>query len=237
MDQRDQRHKVEISIIAMLRQTESLRFSDLKAPTGLESDVFKFHIRKLVKLGYIEKGLDGRYRLTASGKYYASIINQSTRTIRQQPILSMLMIVSQNFGGEILYLRQQRLRNPFIGYWGYLSTHLQAGVDITKLAEQELNIQSGLKASFKVKAFYRQITFEKTTEKLLDDRLFSVVEAYDISGDITNHEYKYGLNKWMTLEECSTTTPHFGTIPNFIDKLNSGVTYFSSEFYVDSKQF
>jgi DNA-binding HxlR family transcriptional regulator len=40
-------HRFEVSILRTLRWSDTARFSDLMRPTGLSSDVFKFHLRKL----------------------------------------------------------------------------------------------------------------------------------------------------------------------------------------------
>ena len=45
---------------------------------AMESDSFKFHIRKLVKIGYIIKAEDGLYELTAEGKALASRLDRPT---------------------------------------------------------------------------------------------------------------------------------------------------------------
>ena len=50
-----QLHKTQASILHSLRYAESERFNSLMHPTDQTSDTFKFHLRKLVKLGYVAK--------------------------------------------------------------------------------------------------------------------------------------------------------------------------------------
>lgn len=87
-------HKAEVSILKSLRRMEHARFSELMRPTGLTSDNFKFYLRDLVRLGWIEKDGDGLYVLTVAGKELANNLDETRQTVQKQPKLSVLIIAA-----------------------------------------------------------------------------------------------------------------------------------------------
>jgi hypothetical protein len=206
-------------------------------PTGLESDIFKFHLKKLSKLNYVEKNELGRYRLTDSGKEYASNIDELKRNVRKQPRQSIMMIVPKtNSDGRLLYLVQKRQRNPYMGYWGFLSGPAEWGEDIEETATREFNKQTGLRATFKVKFFYREKDFILGTDLLLDDKLFAVVEASNTSGEISN-TWQSGYNEWMTLEELKHKEHYFESTNGIVEFMDTGESYFTKTIYYSLNQF
>src|SRR5687768_2274785 len=88
-------HRSQISILDTLRHTTEASFSVLMRPTGMQSDTFKFHIRKLLQSGYVEKTSSGVYTLTAVGKEYANDLDDTQRTVQKQPKLSLAIIVNR----------------------------------------------------------------------------------------------------------------------------------------------
>jgi hypothetical protein len=218
-------HKAQISILYALRHTQSARYSQLMQPTGLESDVFKFHVRKLVHYRLVEKLSDGSYHLTAQGKEVANNINGSTQSIQKQPKLSVLLVVSrQNTAGQTEYLLHQRLRNPFFHYWGFLSGPIAWGEPAEHAAQRELQKQTGLEAQFTVHGFYRQRDFIAGSTQLLEDKLFTVVCAQNPSGELGN-TWKGGASKWLTKQEIALLPHLFAATLSMIAMIQNGETY------------
>src|SRR5688500_20328938 len=85
-----QLHRTQVSILHSLRYAESERFNALMHPTNHTSDTFKFHLRKLMKLGYIDKLENGKYQLTPQGKEYANSLNEQERGIEKKTKASIL---------------------------------------------------------------------------------------------------------------------------------------------------
>ena len=224
-------HKAQISILEALRHNEALRFSELMQPTGLTSDAFKFHVRKLVHAGIVEKTEAGEYQLTLRGKEVANTINRTTRVSHKQPKLSVLLVISRDGENGTEYLVQKRQRHPFYGYWSFLSGPVLWGEEPEITAQRELEKQAGLEATFTVSGFYRERDYSADNQELLEDKLLTIVR-----GSVTSAETKDwpgGENTWMTLEELASQEKHFNSCAKIVAMLDAGKQYASStEQYV-----
>ena len=218
-------HRAQLSILTALRHTDAARFSDLMQPTGLTSDTFKFHIRKLVHAGIVEKIDTGEYRLTLRGKEIANITNQETRTIRRQPKLSVLLVISRtSVDGQTEYLVQQRLRNPFYGYWGFPTGPINWGETPEQTALHECEKQIGISTSFSVRAFYREQDYNSETSEILEDKLFTVLTG-KLGGNDVFISWKGGRNEWMTAEQLQNQERYFSSCLEVLTMLRSGQMY------------
>lgn len=204
----------EQSILYILRHTPSTRYSSLQKPTGLESDTFKFHLRKLIKKGFVLKE-GAQYALTPSGKEFAN--NLHGNQIQKQPKLSLFLVVSRtNKGGITEYLLQKRQRNPFFGYTGCLSGPAKWGEEFEMTASNELLKQAGITAHFKVVSFNRTRDYSRDNV-LLEDKLFVILQTH-IDTKNTIQEWSGGNNMWASLEEIYRMTSVF---PQTIDTLRT----------------
>lgn len=222
-------HIIEASVLYTLRHSESARFSDLMRPTGLESDVFKFHLRKLMSAGYIEKLATGHYRLTPVGKEFANNLDKTTQTVQKQPKLSLYLVISrQTQKNKTEFLFQKRLRNPFYGYWGCLSGPAKWGEELEKTATHELKKQTGLTASFTVQSFLRVKDYDTDSNTILEDKLFAILLARRSEGQLTD-SWSGGSNQWMTIDELQRQPLHFKTTENVIHTLQTNQVYTSQK--------
>lgn len=180
-------------------------------PTGHTSDTFKFHLRKLVKLGYVAKQDDGAYALTPRGKEYANGLNTQLRTTQKQPKLSVLIVATKKTGrDEAQYLVQKRQRNPFFGYWGEIHGRAEWGETFEETASRQLKRQAGLDATFTVKGFRRIRDYDGVSNEMLEDKVFVIVEAANINGVLSNR-YDGGENAWMTIDELKAQDKVFAS--------------------------
>lgn len=225
-----QLHKVEISILYSLRHTDAARFTTLMRPTGLISDTFKFHLKKVITLGYVEKRPTGDYHLTAKGREFANNLDDSKLGIQKQPKLSVLLIVAKQTESGKEFLVQKRLRRPFLGFWGCISGPVQWGEEAEETARRELKKQTGLEGSFHVKSFYRKRDYENGSTTILEDKLFFVIEVSDIKGQLSN-EWKGGFNQWMSIDELANQKDRFDSSLEAIEVARTG------EYYVSKRAF
>lgn len=230
-------HRHETSILRTLRWTESARFSQLMRPTGLTGDDFKFYLRKLVKQNYVLKSEDGLYRLSHGGKELANNLDEQDRQVQKSPKLSvMLVIPRRRADDEIEYLFQQRLRQPFLRYWGFLSGPVRWGEAAETAASRELLKQCGLRAVWTVRAFCRARDRAVDDERLLEDKLFIVLEASEISGEV-NNSWGGGFNRWMTVDELQKQSKHFSNGPAVVEMLRSGNSYLALDCQYELDQY
>ena len=142
-------------MLRRLRRGQSARFSELMRPTGLTSDSFKFHLRRLQDYGWLQKMPDGSYSLTPAGKELANNLDEVRRTIQKQPKLSVLIVAERTVDGISQYLLQRRLRQPYYGFWGLLSGPVGWGESLEAAAQRELLKQTGFTACCTVRSFLR----------------------------------------------------------------------------------
>lgn len=229
-------HKAQASILWSLRHTTSARYSQLLRPTGLESDVFKFHIKKLISRKLIEKDASGKYYLTLQGKEFANNLSKHTPAIQKQPKLSVAIIAKKETSNGSLYLFQKRKRNPFYGYWGAITGPVQWGQSIKDTAKYEFEKQTGLAADYRVCSFYRKTDYTEEGREILEDKLFAVVEAWNIKGKESNN-WRGGFNSWMSLTELETKENYFASSRELINMLNSDKKYSSEKAIYSSARY
>ncbi len=222
-------HKAQISILDTLRHSKSASYSNLMRPADMESDAFKFHIRKLRMLGYIEKLPTGHYNLTSIGKEFANNLDPLKPVVQKQPKLSVILIVHrQDDEGRQLYLFQKRLRNPYFDYWGLLSGPAQWQESFEHTAARELHKQTSLTATFTIQSFCRTRDYLLTAEIAVEDKLFIILEAKSISGKLRNN-WRGGFNEWMTLEELQRKPKFYATTLDHVKSVQNGTVYSSIE--------
>jgi predicted transcriptional regulator len=104
-------HSVQATILHALLMRPSATFAQLQKTSGLTSDHFTFHIKRLVAEGYIEQN-GNDYRLSAMGKEFANRMDTDDKTIERQPKVAVVLII-ENAQGE--FVAQQRLKQPYYG--------------------------------------------------------------------------------------------------------------------------
>lgn len=225
---RVQLHKAQISILYSLRHTPEARFSELMQPTGMQGDVFKFHIRKLEELGYIRKGQEGAYGLTVKGKEFANNLDEEEGVRQRQPKLSVIVLVMRrDERGKLQILAQQRKRQPYLSYWGVVGGPVQWGEQLEETGARELRKQTGLTANCRVQGFYRKQDYTPDGI-LLEDKLFAVLKAEDVEGELSD-DWPWGTNTWMTLDEFKEQPKYFASVADMVDMLDSQQTYVSNK--------
>lgn len=111
-------HEAQTLILRELLFLPYAGFAELQKPTGLSSDHFNFHIGRLVELELIEKVDRGKYSLSPRGKEYANRLDTDDNTIERQPKSAVILALERTHKGEQQFLFQERLKNPYFGYWG-----------------------------------------------------------------------------------------------------------------------
>jgi hypothetical protein len=216
-------HPAQVSTLHLLRHATTARFSELLRETTLTSDTFKFHVRKLISLGYVVKNEDGLYELTIQGKEFANRLDETTGRQIEQPKASILLLGRSVVGGVTYYLAHRRTREPYRNWWGIASAPVLRGVPLAEAAAREFRKQTGIAADFSVASMARVI--DKTHEgEVLEDKIFSLMIA-DIEGVPTPHEWYGGESIWLTREEILQLAPLFPTTARTFDRLDQGVMF------------
>jgi len=193
-------HQAQTRILRELLFTDKAGFAVLQKPTGLTSDHFKFHIKRLLELSYVEKVTGGKYRLTANGKEYANKLDTDNNTMEKQPKSAVILVAKKVEKGISYFLIQERRKHPYFGFWGFPGGKIRWGETILQAAARELKEETSLDATFSHQGIYHEQVLEEETGKLLEDKIFHVVFCSDVQGELTP-SFDSGNNFWLTIQQ------------------------------------
>lgn len=225
-------HAAQMKILRQLLLAPSLPFSALQKATDLTSDHFTFHIQKLVDEGYVTKNSNGTYELTRSGKEYANRMDTDDNVIEKQPKISVALIIQK---GDT-FLAQQRLKQPYYGFWGRPTGKIRWGETFIEAAARELQEETGLTADLRVGGFYHKMDYD-TSGALLEDKLFVLVHGTNPRGElIVDAEGHH--NEWLSNEEFAQKDTKFQSVKD-ITKLatSEDIGYYEKAYEYTPEQY
>lgn len=176
----------------------TVRFAELQKVTGLESDHVKFHIARLIDLGYISKK-EQSYTLTPLGKEYANKLDTDNNQIERQPKSAIILVIEREDGKLLV---QERLKHPYFGFWGFAGGKIRWGETIIEAAARELMEEAGITATLEYRGVYHEITKSKETDEVLEDKIFHVVHGSKPQGELTE-DFEGGHNEWLSETELT----------------------------------
>ena len=106
------KHPIERDILQFLTTCESARFSDMR-PSKVDTNLFTYHLKLLVKAGYITKS-ETRYALSSLGLNYIERVNRDALQLRMQPKIVTKLLIQDGYGKVLL---QKRTVQPNINTW------------------------------------------------------------------------------------------------------------------------
>lgn len=193
-------HSAQTSILRELLFRKEANFAALQKPTGLTSDHFTFHIKKLTELGLVRKAENKTYALTTRGKEYANKLDTDNNTIERQPKVAVLMAIQREKDGVIQYVFQERLKHPYYNYYGFPTGKIRWGETILETAARELKEETNLEAKLEYLGVYHEHTYSAETNELLEDKIFHAVLCTNTTGPLLE-EFEGGRNAWFSPAE------------------------------------
>lgn len=202
-------HTAQMKILRHLLLSPHAGFAELQKQTAMTSDHANFHIRKLAEEGFIAKNADDKYVLSRMGKEYANRMDTVDNVIEKQPKLSVALIV-ENEDGK--FLAQQRLKQPYYGFWGRPTGKIRWGETMLEAAERELTEETGLTAELSVAGFYHKMDYDKDTGDLLEDKVFVLVYGTNPKGELLVDDEGHH-NEWLDDTELQARGTVFQSVP------------------------
>lgn len=213
-------HDAQTTILRELLFHPSAGFAELQKSTSLTSDHFNFHIARLVELGLVEKVRRGHYSLSARGKEYANRLDTDENTIERQPKTAVILAIERDGENGKEYLFQERLKNPYFGFWGLPSGKIRWGEAVLDTAVRESLEETGLTADFRVAGVYHERVILEETGEMMEDKIFFVCSGTNTTGTLLT-DFEGGHNEWMTFDEAFKKQKKFDSFKAEIDILDS----------------
>lgn len=136
-------HWIQKHVLAQLITGQTRRYAQLK-PKDVEGNLFMYHLRAVMREGWVVKNAGGLYELTPAGKLYADRLSLQTLMPRIQPRI-VTLITCQNEKGEWLLYR--RGRQPLLGQVGFPYGKLHLDEAVEDAAARELMEKTGIRAT------------------------------------------------------------------------------------------
>lgn len=188
-------HKIQMLILKELLFTPNSRFTDLNIQ-GLSSDHFSYHINTLIECGYVIKK-DSRYSLTVQGKEFANRMDTDDASIEKQPKIAVMVVATKTEGKKKYLLIQERTKEPYYGYSGFITGKIRYGEKIIETAKRELKEESGLEGeNIHIKRLVHDHVVLKDTGELVEDKMFYIVHMINPKGELI--DTPNGKNIWIT---------------------------------------
>lgn len=214
-------HDAQTSILRELLFHPHANFAKMQKGTGLSSDHFNFHISKLVELGLVEKVSRGSYTLTPKGKEHANKLDTDNNTIERQPKVAVILAIERKTSdGKTEYLFQERLKQPYFGFWGFATGKIRWGETIVQAAERELMEETGLTADHRIAGVYHELVYQQETGDQLEDKIFFVIHCTNPAGRLIE-EFEGGRNAWTSRKQALSQPKIFTSFDIEIDIVSS----------------
>jgi ADP-ribose pyrophosphatase YjhB (NUDIX family) len=225
-------HPVQADILLVLLFKPVARFIDLNT-TGMTTDHFTFHVKRLVKLGLIRKNKKNNYLLTPRGKEFANRFDTDSVIVERQAKLGVLVICVKEVRGVLHLLVQKRLKQPYFGYYGFISGKIRWGEELSVAASRELKEEAGLSGDLELVGIEHKIDYSKDG-KLLEDKFFYIFRVTNTKGKLIN-EFVGGKNEWLLEKEIRKLPNLFGDMLELIDVVKGKkFVFFEKKFKVKS---
>lgn len=225
----DSLYYIQTNVLKELLYKKDAKFSDLNS-LQIPSDQLTFHLKQLIKLGYIKKE-DSNYSLTASGLEIAGRINTENAQILKQSKVSICILPIRDSidGKEILV--GKRSREQSLGKYAFFTQKVAFGETFTECCEKALLKDTGLRGDFEYCGLAHVI---RESGKFVEvDVTVIHFKATNLKGDFINKTLD-AENYWMNLDEIKNIPAESKVVgfDEIIENTFSGNTFFKE--YISS---
>lgn len=185
-----QEHHLQKDILYRLVLSDSARFADLR-PRHVDSNVFTYHLKQLIKEKLVIKTDDGLYSLTPLGRVAGINVTLSKKELLEQAHSVMLLCLRTEEDGWLL---RKRLAQPMFEKIGFTHAEPKGNEKITVTAKQTFMDRTGLSCNFQIKGTgYVKLFRGNDQESFVH---FTLLFADSYSGKLV-HVARNGENIWL----------------------------------------
>ncbi len=223
-------HQIQANILKKLLKHKKLRFSELNTD-GLTTDHFNYHIQQLVSNAYVLKQ-DTTYELTQKGKIHANRLTVENKDLVGSHLIVLLIVcVRENKNGEDEYLFCKRLKDPFYGFYDFVSGKVHVGQDLMPTAHKMLQEKTGITAKLRIVGMQHKSDFDNM-DKLLEDKFMFILRGDECTGELIGQS-SYSQNEWLTESDLLQKAPTFKNISLFIKMAKNKEFMFDESKYLN----
>ena len=202
-------HSIQGKILCTLLFQKEARFSQLNI-NKVSTDHFNFHLKRLVEVGLVEKNGNTKYSLTAIGREFANRFDTEKAVIEKQAKISVVVCGAKKKNRLNQFLVQQRLKQPYFGFYGFVSGKIKWSETVLDAAAREFKEETCLEAKLSLAGIEHKMDYSKEGN-LLEDKFFFIIKATDISGRL-KESFEGGRNLWLIRNKIIKFPKLFGDV-------------------------
>lgn len=197
-------HHIQRTIVYRLAFSPCLRFSDIK-PDDIENKLFDYHLKKVVKAGFVKKNTDGQYQLTPTGRMAGQRALKNAQALIDQAYPILVLAIRRK--SDKAWLLCRRKSHPLISKIGFMRSLPKAGVEAVDCAALACTEMTGIKASFRVLGSGFLTVYDK--DDLESYTNFTFLVSDDATGELLQND---PLNEYFWVDDPDFTDDNM--LPN-----------------------
>lgn len=224
-------HPTQAKIVNTLLFKIHLPFNKLNTES-IPSDKFNFHLKALVHSGLAYKADNSEYYLTTHGKEFAGRFDTDKAILEKQAKICVVIYCSQVEQGITKYLLQQRLKQPYYGYYGPPGGKVRWGETTSEAAIREMAEETGLEVTVTTMCIKHKMDY-LADGTLAEDKYFIVFRAQIVGGKFVT-DIPGGRNAWFTKSEIIHLSPVFDDFDRTMAAVHQKTLTFAEHKYTVS---
>ncbi len=190
-------NKIQVQILRQLSKGGGRRFSEIN--TGdVPTDHFSYHLKQLIKYGFVEKSADNLYSLSAYGKTRSIMLYPNSNGFIEQGFMAVRIVVTKKVGKTLKYLIQERIVEPYKGVYGTPGEKILYGEKLSEAADRALKVQTGLTCPLELKGMIHM--FDELSGEIMQDKYFFIFSGSEPNGELIASG-RSGKNIWISKDE------------------------------------
>ena len=215
-------HHIQKHILRALTYTKNAKFSAMRPPK-VDSNAYSYHLKVLLKEGYLNKTADG-YMLSPHGLGYVDRVSLEKFEPRLQPKIITQLLTTDKDDRVLLFSKRKQ---PFIGSWGlpYGKMHLDdSSIEAAAIreAKEKMNLPP-------VDLQHVGCCF---IEAKINGEVVSYVQAHVFRLQLSQSQVLHPDTQWFSTEQRKALTLLPAT-EVIIDKAKNASTFFFAHYSVD----